>query len=312
MKRVTLGKTGLQVSPLCIGTWQLAGPVTFDGKPDGHPDPGKSHSLRLIRQLFDQGLNFIDTAEQYGDGEAERRTGEALAPDRDQWIISTKFGYRVGPGNTRIDDSSPRTIMPSLEGSLKRLRTDYLDIFLYHCPPDPRQLPEAFEILEQARAAGKIRFCGISGANLPLIQELHQAGLLDVLQFPVSLLNPRPDISEFVARIHIGTQLRGIMAQGRLTGKYLHQKPTWHPDDNRVHHVAREDLTRFAILDNLLPPGTSLAQAAIQWGLHHPAHHTICLGAKNLTDYQAAIQSLSRPPLDAELIDQLQTAARSL
>ncbi|MDB4277192.1 hypothetical protein N9892_00675 [bacterium] len=68
MKRVTLGKTGLEVSPLCIGTWQLAGPVTFDGVPDGHPDPGKENVLRLIRSLKDRGLNFIDTAEQYGGG----------------------------------------------------------------------------------------------------------------------------------------------------------------------------------------------------------------------------------------------------
>lgn len=77
MNRITLGKTGLQVYPLCIGTWQLAGPVTFDGEPDGHPDSGKANVLRMIRELKDLGLNFIETAEQYG--ETERRTGEALA-----------------------------------------------------------------------------------------------------------------------------------------------------------------------------------------------------------------------------------------
>lgn len=62
MTRITLGKTGLQVSPLYIGTWQLAGPVTFDGEPDGHPDPGKANVLRMIRELKDRRLNFIDTA----------------------------------------------------------------------------------------------------------------------------------------------------------------------------------------------------------------------------------------------------------
>ena len=107
MKRITLGKTGLEVSPLCIGTWQLAGPVSFGGQPDGHPDPGEEAVISLIRNLGERGLNFIDCAEQYGEGEGERRTGLALKGCREDWVISTKFGYRVGAGGTRIDDSSP-------------------------------------------------------------------------------------------------------------------------------------------------------------------------------------------------------------
>ena len=125
MEHRILGRTGLAVSPICIGAWQLAGPLFFDGKPDGHPDPGKENVLRLIRELGERGVNCIDTAEQYGGGESERRVGEAIAGQRDRWILSTKFGYRVGPNGTRIDDSSPGTIMPSLEGSLRRLRSPY-------------------------------------------------------------------------------------------------------------------------------------------------------------------------------------------
>ena len=106
MERRELGHTGLMVSPICIGAWQLAGPLTLDGEPDGHPDPARGHVLRLIRQLGDEGVNCIDTAEQYGDGESERRVGAAVAGCRDEWIISTKFGYRVGPGGTRSDGAS--------------------------------------------------------------------------------------------------------------------------------------------------------------------------------------------------------------
>jgi len=72
---VKLGKTGLQVSPICIGAWQLAGPLWFDGKPDGHPNPGKRAVLRMIRELGDMGVNFIDTAEQYGNGESQYLPG---------------------------------------------------------------------------------------------------------------------------------------------------------------------------------------------------------------------------------------------
>lgn len=312
MKRITLGKTGLQVSPLCIGTWQLAGPVAFDGKPDGHPDPGKKSVLRLIGELFDRGLNFIDTAEQYGDGEAERRTGEAIASHRHEWIVSTKFGYRVGPGNTRIDDSSPGTIRESIEGSLRRLQTDYIDIYLYHCPPDPADLPEARSLLEKARDEGKIRHFGISGPNLDLIKSLHKNELLDVLQFPVSLLDPQPAITEFVTQHNIGTQLRGIMAQGRLSGKYLAHTPTWKADDNRSQHLAGEDLTRFAKLAECLPDSYTLGQASLRWALDQPGHHSVCLGAKNLADYQSAIAALSLPFLPEDTLRKLETLSSTL
>ena len=96
MQQNKLGPTGLNVSPLSIGAWQLGGPLAFDGKPDGHPDPGKQNVIRMIQELGDLGINAIDTAEQYSDGESERRVGEAIAADRDRWIVSTKFGYRVG------------------------------------------------------------------------------------------------------------------------------------------------------------------------------------------------------------------------
>ena len=130
MKLNELGKTGIKVSPITIGAWQLGGPLFFDGKPDGHPDPGKENVIRMIHELGDLGINAIDTAEQYSAGESERRVGEALKGRRDQWVVSTKFGYRIGPNNTRDDGSQPETIMPSLEGSLNRLGTDVIDVYL--------------------------------------------------------------------------------------------------------------------------------------------------------------------------------------
>jgi aryl-alcohol dehydrogenase-like predicted oxidoreductase len=312
MQLVPFGKTGLLVSPLCIGTWQLAGPLWFDGVPDGHPDPGRDNVLNMIAALADRGINFIDTAEQYGGGEAERRTGAAIAGSRDKWIVSTKFGYRVGPGNTRIDDSSPGTIASSIEGSLQRLGTDYIDIYLYHCAPTAAELPEAARVLDRARQAGKIRYIGISGADLSIIEALHAGGLLDVVQYPTSLLEPRDDIREFCVKHNVGTQLRGIMAHGRLSGKYLAGQQTWHRDDSRNHRVGSEDLSRYATLQALLPAGYTLAQAAVRWTLDQPGHHTICMGAKNLPDYESAIAALELPPLGDEVVGKLEAKAAEL
>ncbi len=307
-----LGKTELMVSPICIGAWQLGGPLAFDGQADGHPDPGKKNVLQMIAALGERGINCIDTAEQYGNGESERRVGEAIKGRRDRWVLSTKFGYRVASDGSREDDSSPPTILPSLEGSLRRLGTDVIDIYLYHCAPDIADLDQSRGILEQAKKDGKIRFYGISTGDCELIRALHEHAMLDVVQYPASLLEPRPDIDAFVGAHHIGTQLRGVMAQGRLSGKYFHRKVRWSDDDNRSTWFRDMDFQQYAVLETLLPEGMTMAQAAIRWTLDNPAHHTICMGAKNQADYEAAIEAAEMAPLGPEVTRRLEECAAGL
>ncbi len=91
MNRRALGKTDLRVSEIGVGAWQLGGPLVLDGKADGHPELGREYCVRLIREAGELGLNFIDTAEQYGNGESERRVGEALEGRRCEWVVGTKF-----------------------------------------------------------------------------------------------------------------------------------------------------------------------------------------------------------------------------
>ncbi|MDF7798109.1 aldo/keto reductase [Pontiellaceae bacterium B1224] len=308
-----LGRTGISVSPLTIGAWQLGGPLFFNGKPDGHPDPGKENIIRMIHELGDLGINAIDTAEQYSAGESERRVGEALKGRRDDWVISTKFGYRVGQNNMRIDDSSPPTILPSLEGSLKRLGTDYIDVYLYHCAPELHDLEEGRAILEQAKADGKIRAYGISTGDFQLLETMTDAGNVEVVQFPTSLLDPASNLWKLAQEHNLGTQLRGVMAQGRLSGKYFaNKKPAFRADDNRSNWCADEDYARFAVLAKCLPEGMTMAQAAIRWTLDQPGAHTICMGAKNIADYRAAIAAAEMPPLSAEVCMRLEQVASEL
>lgn len=307
-----LGNTGIRVSPICIGAWQLGGPLFFDGKPDGHPDPGREYVLKMIRELGERGINFIDTAEQYGNGESERRVGEAIKGQRNRWIISTKFGYRVAPDGCRQDDSSPPTIMSSLEGSLKRLSTDSIDIYLFHCVPKMKDLDESRIILEKAKEQGKIRFYGISTGNFELIKALQEHSMLDVLQYPASLLAPRPDIYNFTCEHNTGTQVRGVMAQGRLSGKYFHQKPTWPSDDNRSDRFRNTDYQQYAVFEDVLPKGIVMSQAAIRWILDQPGNHSICMGAKHLSDYEAAITAAELAPLSEETTHKLEKCAARL
>jgi aryl-alcohol dehydrogenase-like predicted oxidoreductase len=312
MKLRKLGRTEIEVSPITIGAWQLGGPLFFDGKPDGHPDPGKENVVRMIHELGDLGVNAIDTAEQYSAGESERRVGEALNGRREQWVISTKFGYRVGPNNTREDGSGPETIMPSLEGSLKRLDTDYIDVYLYHCAPEVEHISEGRAVLEKARAQGKIRCYGISTNDLQLLEKMVAVEAAEVIQFATNLLDEQSNVWTLCRDSHLGTQLRGVMAQGRLSGKYFNQTPEFRSDDNRSSWCAGEDYSRFAVLAEGLPEGMTMAQAAIRWILDHPGAHTICMGAKNIEDYRSAIAAAEMPPLDPAVRTELERMAASL
>lgn len=293
-----LGNTDLEVSPITIGAWQLGGPLSFNNQPDGHPDPGRDNVLRMIHALGDQGINAIDTAEQYGGGESERRVGAAIHDRRDQWVVSTKFGFRVGPGQSRIDDSSPGSILNSIEGSLGRLKTDHIDILLYHCPPSPEELPEAKAVLEQAKQDGKIRYYGISCNMLPLLNEMQALDMLDVVQLHSNLLRNDVATRNFLKKHNIGTQMRGIMAEGRLSGRYFTQQPAWASDDNRSKSVI--DYTRYAPLQQAIPEGRTMAETVLRWALDDPAVHTICMGAKKLKDYQTALKACELPALTPE------------
>ena len=312
MKRRALGRTGIAVSPITIGAWQLGGPLSLDGKPDGHPDPGEANVTRMIHELDDLGVNAIDTAEQYSAGESERRVGKALQGRRDRWVVSTKFGYRVGPENTREDDSSPETILPSLEGSLRRLDTDYIDVFLYHCAPRPEDVAEGRAVLEGAKAQGKIRAYGISTGDLTVLESLVREDAVEVLQFPSSLLQDRKDFWRIAREHDLGTQVRGVMAQGRLSGKYFDRQPRFRSDDNRSLGLGDTDFRRYAVLAECLPEGVTMAQAAIRWTLDHPGCHTICMGAKTIDDYRAALAAAEMPALDEAVCTELERLAALL
>jgi len=302
MKFRPLGKTNLLVSEIGVGAWQLGGPLTLDGKADGHPDPGRDFSIRLIRDGGELGINFIDTAEQYGSGESERRVGEALAGRRDKWILGTKFGNLVGPNGERIQNTSPERVPLSLEGSLKRLRTDYVDVYVYHTAPKPGEAEKVAGILEKAKKEGKIRAVGISTNDLPLIRHLHSLGSLDVVQYAKNMMEPQREISDWIVKHHAGGVVRGAFYSGRLSGKYFRQPPKFTPDDVRSLRIpgdAGPEFARYAAFEELLTPDRGMIQLALRYLLDDPATSTIIPGGKCVRDYQEAIRATKLPSLTA-------------
>ncbi len=301
MKRRVLGRTGIEVSEIGVGAWQLGGPLVLDGKVDGHPDVGREAAVELIRRCGDLGINFVDTAEQYGAGESERRVGEALLGQRERWVICTKFGALVGPGGERINDASARRVPVSLEGSLRRLRTDYVDVYLYHVPPDRLEAEGVARELERAKREGKVRAVGISTKDAESCRFLLGLGVLDVVQFPASMLEPRDDLAGLVAEVGAGGVVRGAFAHGRLSGRYFREPPRFAPDDIRVNwyppQTVAAEFARCVAFEELVTAARSMPQLALRYLLDRPSTHTIILGAKTLADYETAVAATGLPPL---------------
>ncbi len=301
MRKRALGRTGIEVSEIGVGAWQLGGPLLLDGRADGHPDLGREAAVALMRRCGELGIDLVDTAEQYGAGESERRVGEALAGQRGRWVISTKFGALVGPSGERVSDVSARRVPESLEGSLRRLRTDWIDVYLYHVPPDRSQAEAVARYLERAKREGKVRAVGASTDSLEVCRFLNGLGALDVVEFPQSLLEPREELAAFLLETGTGGIVRGTLAHGRLSGRYFHEPPRFTADDIRGNWYPPEraagEFARYAVLEELVTPSRSMAQLALRYVLDRPTTHAVILGAKSLADYEAAVAAARLPPL---------------
>ncbi|OGV63534.1 MAG: hypothetical protein A2283_23390 [Lentisphaerae bacterium RIFOXYA12_FULL_48_11] len=316
MKYRLLGKTGLSVSEIGVGAWQLGGPLVLDGKADGHPELGRDFCINLIRQCGDLGINFIDTAEQYGNGESEKRVGEALKGHRDKWVISTKFGAQVGLHGERLQDASPARVPVSLEGSLKRLQTDYVDVYLYHVAPKPGEAEEVADFLLQAKKKGQVCAVGISTSDFKQVQYLHSLGCLDVIQFPHNIVSAQKEIRIFVDEHNLGGIVRGAFAGGRLSGKYFHQPPDFSPDDIRSGRIdpakAAADYARFSIFEELLTPERSMVDLALRYILDEFSTSVIIPGGKSIEDYRKAVHAAEIPSLLPEERDRVKELVKKL
>lgn len=307
-----LGKTGLKVSSIGIGTWQLSGPLIIEGKADGFPDLGENRAIALIEACQDLGINSIDSAEIYGDGEGERRVGKSIKGKRDRWIISTKFGIRRGSNGERISNARPETIRPSLENSLTRLQTDYVDIYQYHSPPDSEFIEEAKEVLETLKREGKIRFYGISTNNYRVLEQLVRANAVDVVLFSQSLIRKPSEILSLIEKHNLGGMVRGAMESGKLSGKYFARQPNFSDLDIRNRTFQGVDTRKYSIYKKFLPDGVSMDVFALRYLLDFDTTHSIILGGKSIEHYQKALQVFDLPPLEAKTHQDLSTVRQKL
>ena len=266
MQKRTLGKNGLEVSAIGLGCMGMSQSY---GAPMATPD-----AVRLIRAAFERGVTFFDTAEVYGPYKNEEVVGEALEPIRDQVVIATKFGIDIDGTGTSGMDSRPEHIRAVAEASLKRLRTDYIDLFYQHrVDPDVPMEDVAGTVKELIRE-GKVRHFGLSEAGVKNIRRAHAVQPVAALQSEYSLWwrEPEEAIMPTLEELGIGFVPFSPLGKGFLTGA-IDTKTTFASDD------FRNTVPRFA-------PEARKANQAIVDAIGRIA------GAKKVTSAQVALSWL--------------------
>jgi aryl-alcohol dehydrogenase-like predicted oxidoreductase len=269
------GDTGMNVSAVGLGAWQLANP---DWKLHD-----TSEALRIVHASLDAGCNFFDTAPGYGYGRSEELLGQGLKRARQSVIICTKFSHHGADG---ADDFATEHIRPVLEGSLRRLQTDYVDMLLLHNPP--RELMDGrtasqYEELERLKAEGKIREYGVSldwRVEVEMVVETTKSKALEVF-YNALYQEPRGAFAQ-AQESGVGLIVKVPLDSGWLSGRYRGDSRF---DDVRKRWSPEVIARRGALVEQfaaLVPPGTSLAHAALQYTLAHPAISTTIPGAKSV------------------------------
>ena len=307
MKYRTLGRTGLRVSAIGLGTMVHA----------GHFGPMKdSESLGAIDTALDLGVNFIDTSDAYGAGYSETLLGNALKGKRDKVIIATKGGnVMVGPNRgKRIFE--PEYISRVMDESLQRLQTDYIDLYQLHNPTvDVIEQGAVWEVLERAKQAGKIRHYGVSINTMEEGIAAVKDGRSETIQVEYNLLTQEPAEKIFPLAQHanVGIITRIPLKRGILTGKLtVADEARFQGEDVRARSFKGEpfakDLAKAAQLGFLVHgPVKNLTQAALAFCIAHPAVSIAIPGARNAEQMRenAAGADVEIPAVDLQKVAQL-------
>jgi aryl-alcohol dehydrogenase-like predicted oxidoreductase len=323
MKR-TLGKSGIEVSAMGLGCWAIGGPWTNDNAQD-EPNPGgwgkidDKESIRAIHAGLGLGINFFDTAANYGAGHSETVLGKALAGKRDQVVVATKFGYLVDEKKKYIlnDPAAvPGNIRKDCENSLRRLNTDYIDIYQLHVGDyPPEKAPAVMEILEDLVKEGKIRWYGWSTDNPEGARAFGPGEHCATIQHILNVFIEIPTMLDVIDEFNLGSINKAPLFMGLLTGKF-NPDSTFPGDDVRQGWTLKDDkrggrrLKQLeAVREVLTSDGRTLAQAALGWIWARHERTVPIPGFKTVKQVEENVKAMEFGPLKE---DQMQEIERLL
>lgn len=294
LSHATLGRIGLAVSRLGYGTMELR----HTGTP-ARPHLDWAAAGALLNDVLDKGINYIDTSPTYGP--AEELIGEFLSGRREEFTLSTKTGFMIDELPARRHVFTKEVVRRGVEWSLRRLKTDYVDVIQLPGSPTPAELIElgTLDELKAMQAEGKCRFLGISGW-LPNLAGHVGWGAFDVYQIPYSAVElDNESIITEAAHADIGTVVRGGVAQGSVSET---QRVEVSPDDRRVQDQDSENRARWtnAGLDDLLD-GRTRGEFMIRYVLSNPDVDTAIVGTSDRTHLEENVAAAARGPLPPEI-----------
>ena len=299
MKYRILGKTGLEVSTVGVGCWQMGGLVGDSGW-TGTTD---EESIATIHRAEDLGVNLLDTAEGYGQGHSEEVIGRALKDRRDRYLIATK----VRPVTDDSDEGKARQrIREACDGSLQRLQTDHIDVYQLHAVPHEKTMSVVMDTLADLKREGKIRWFGISTNDTEAIRKLLALGELATIQVGFNLLNRSGEEAlRLAASENLGSLIRVPLASGALSGRYFNTRPELDTQDRRRERFTSDQaVATFQRLEELLflTEGNrrTMVQAALRFILDTEGVISVIPGAKSRPQLEENAGAAEVPSLTPE------------
>ena len=277
MRKRMFGNSGLETSVIGYGGWPMGRGMYGDFDDD--------EAIRAARASYEKGVTLFDTAAVYGWGYGENLMGKALKGIRENVVLVTKGArewVRDNPDrrSATVSDSDPKRLLTSIDESLKRLQTDYIDLFLIHWPDHNRAFSEPMDALEKAKAAGKIRYTGVSNFSVEMMAESRDSSPIVTNQIGYHIFDRRPEaeVMPFVKENGMGIMAYGSLSHGLLTGTWDADK-TFSEDDWRrgganfgINSWGPENLAaNVAVVEKLkviaADHGKTIPQLAIAWVL---------------------------------------------
>jgi aryl-alcohol dehydrogenase-like predicted oxidoreductase len=311
MKNRKLGNTGVLVSEIGLGTWQL-------GAKWGEPF-NQEEAMNILNAVAQNGINFIDTADVYNNGNSERVIGEYMKKDGQKPYVVTKCGRQLNPHTAEM--YTPEAVDKYVEESLKRMEVESLDMILLHCPPTPvYKKDDVFAKLDELKKAGKIKHYGVS---VEKVDEAIEAMNYDIsaieIIFNMFRLKPAERLFDLAKEKNVGIIVRVPLASGLLTGKF-NKTTSFGQRDHRSFNRNGEsfdkgetfsgvdyDLGLEAVQELKEVFGTeNLVPYALKWILMHDAVSVVIPGASKTSQVESNIKASQLPDLSKEQMDEVQ------
>ncbi|HVX64127.1 MAG TPA: aldo/keto reductase [Pirellulales bacterium] len=281
MERRPLGDTGLEVSPIALGCWPIAGITSINVT--------EANSLATIERCFELGINFLDTAYCYGrEGESERLIRRALGSRRDEMVIATKGGIHWGPDGKQVKDGRPETLRRQCEESLRQLGTDRVELLYLHAPDPNVPVAESAGALKELLDEGKTRSVGLSNASLEQLEQFAAVCPLAAFQPHYNMLQREieADTLPWCVAHNVSVMVYWPLMKGLLAGK-LSRDHVFAPGDGRAKYPmfqGQEWQKTQDLIDELreiaTEAGRTVAQLVINWTIHQPGISVALCGAK--------------------------------